>query len=80
MEAGPSPGLLVNFSNLLENCVSAEDLVADLAAEQDLLLVLPNRGDIAWPELQLVLLEDDRSLRVWIKYIKLPYRYTQAHD
>ena len=64
MAALTQVGWRKNLSDLLQNSVGAEDLVADLTAEQDLLLVLPDRGDVAWPQLQLVLLEDDRSLRI----------------
>ena len=64
MEARPSPGLLMDISSLLENCVSAEDLMVDLTAEQDLLLMLPDGGNIARPQLQLVLLQDNCSL--WV--------------
>ena len=64
VEAGPSPSLLMNLPDLLKNSVFAKDLVADLAAQQNLLLVLPDRGHVARPDLQLVLLEDDCSLRV----------------
>ena len=54
----------MNLPDMLKNSVCAEDLVADLAAQQNLLLVLPDRGHVARPDLQLVLLEDDCSLRV----------------
>ena len=38
--------LLVDFSDLIEDGVSPEDLVADLATQQDLGLVLPDGGDV----------------------------------
>ena len=64
MEAGPALGLLEHLADLVEDGVRAEDLVRDLAAEEDLLLVLPDGRDVAGPQLQLVLLQDDGGLGV----------------
>ena len=47
-----------------EQCLCGGSSGWYLAAQQNLLLVLPDRGHVARPDLQLVLLEDDCSLRV----------------
>ena len=55
--------LLVGLLELVEHGVRPDDLVADLAAHQELVLMLPDGRNVAGPQLQLVRREFLRGLK-----------------
>ena len=61
-ERGTPGSPLVDLFNLFKNSVCPEHLATDLATQEDLLLVLPDGGHVARPDLQLVLLQENSRI------------------